>query len=176
MGAVRIAGAGLAGSAAAIAAIQAGVPARMWDPAKIPKHRVCGEFLTPEIGPVLRRLGLWDRFLAAKPARLTRMRLIFGTATSEGRFPEPAYGLSRYRLDSLLRQEAERRGAHWVVERTPGQVDIVAHGRQCATAGNDRLFGFKAHFHGPATDAVELYFFDDFYVGVNSVEDGVTNV
>ncbi|MFN0102827.1 MAG: NAD(P)/FAD-dependent oxidoreductase [Bryobacteraceae bacterium] len=176
MSRVRIAGAGLAGSAAAIAAMRAGSPVRMWDPARIPKHKVCGEFLTPEIGPVLERLGLWDQFLAANPARMTRMRLIFGDNATEGRFPEPAFGLSRYRLDALLRQEAEQRGAQWIVERVPGQVDIVAHGRQNASTGRDRLFGFKSHFRGPVSDAVELYFFDDFYVGVNPVEDGVTNV
>ncbi|HBY63574.1 MAG TPA: hypothetical protein DEH78_27430, partial [Solibacterales bacterium] len=37
-------------------------------------------------------------------------------------------------------------------------------------------FGFKAHFVGPANDAVELYFFRGGYVGVNPVEGGVTNV
>ena len=173
---VRIAGAGLAGSAAAIAAIAAGVPVRMWDPAKIPKHKVCGEFLTPEIGPVLQRLGLWERFLASNPARMTRMRLVFEAGATESRFSEPAYGLSRYRLDAMMREEAERRGAQWIVERVPGQVDIAAHGRQFASTGRDRLFGFKAHFRGPVSDAVELYFFNDFYVGVNPVEDGVTNV
>jgi flavin-dependent dehydrogenase len=176
MSRVRIAGAGLAGSAAAIAARRAGAAVRMWDPARIPKHKVCGEFLTPEIAPVLRELGLWEPFLASKPARMTHMRLIFGTRTAQSRFPEPAFGLSRYRLDALLRTEAEERGAQWIVERVPGQVDVVAHGRQAAAAGRDRLFGFKAHFRGPVSDAVELYFFDGFYVGVNPVEDGVTNV
>ena len=176
MGRVRIAGAGLAGSAAAIAAIKAGAPVCMWDPSRIPKHKVCGEFLTPEIGPVLRRLGLWEQFLAANPARMTRIRLIFGSNAAESRLPEPAFGLSRFRLDALMRDEAERRGAEWMVERVPGRVDVLAHGRQFAATGNDRLFGFKAHFRGPASDAVELYFFDDFYVGVNSVEDGLSNV
>lgn len=176
MGRVRIAGAGLAGSAAAMAALRAASPVRMWDPARIPKHKVCGEFLTPEIGPVLEKLGLWDRFLAARPARMSRMRLHFGLGATESRFSEPAFGLSRYCLDALLREEAERRGAEWVVERVPGKVDIVAHGRQFSSSGRNRLFGFKAHFRGPVSEAVELYFFDDFYVGVNPVEDGVTNV
>jgi hypothetical protein len=39
-----------------------------------------------------------------------------------------------------------------------------------------RLFGFKAHYTGPADDAIELFFFDDCYVGINCVEQGVTNV
>jgi len=173
---VRIAGAGLAGSAAAIAARQSGAPVRMWDPSRTPKHKVCGEFLTPEIEPVMESLGLWQQFLAANPARMTRMQLHFGNSVAQGRLSEPAYGLSRYRLDALLRGEAEQRGAQWVVERVPGKVDIVAHGRRSASSGRNRLFGFKAHFRGPVSDAVELYFFDGFYVGVNPVEDGLTNV
>lgn len=176
MGLIRIGGAGLAGSAAALGAMQAGAKARMWDPARIPKHKVCGEFLTPEIEPVLRDLGLWDQFEAARPARMHRMRLIFDGRATESRFPEPAFGLSRFRLDAMLREEAEARGGQWIVERVPGQVDVVAHGRQFTSTSRNRLFGFKAHFCGPASDAVELYFFDDFYVGVNPVEDGITNV
>lgn len=148
----------------------------MWDPGRLPKHKVCGEFLTPEIRGVLERLGMWELFLAEKPARMERMRLVFGRRAAEGRFPEAAYGLSRYRLDALLRGEAESRGAQWIVERVPGAVDIVAHGRQFAAEGKNRLFGFKAHFRGPVSDAVELYFFNGFYVGVNPVEGGTTNV
>lgn len=173
---VRIAGAGLSGSAAALAAMRAGASARMWDPSRIPRHKVCGEFLTPEIIPVLERLGLLKEFMAAKPALMTRMRLIFESGAAESRLPESAYGLSRYRLDTVLRETAEARGAQWIVERVPGAVDVVAHGRQFASTGRDRLFGFKAHFRGPVSDAVELYFFDGFYVGVNPVEDGITNV
>ena len=62
------------------------------------------------------------------------------------------------------------------MERVTGKLDIVAYGRQFSSSGRDRLFGFKAHFRGPVSDAVELYFFDDFYVGVNPVEGGLTNV
>lgn len=176
MALVRIAGAGLAGSAAAIAARQSGVSVRVWDPSRVPRHKVCGEFLTPEIRPVLESLNLWDAFLSRQPARMERMRLVFGNRASEGRFPEPAYGFSRYRLDALLRGEAESRGAQIIAERVPGAVDIMANGRQFAATGKDRLFGFKAHFRGPVSDAVELYFFNGFYVGVNPVEEGLTNV
>jgi flavin-dependent dehydrogenase len=38
------------------------------------------------------------------------------------------------------------------------------------------LFGFKTHFTGPVDDAVELFFFNGCYVGVNVVESGRTNV
>ena len=38
------------------------------------------------------------------------------------------------------------------------------------------MFGFKAHFEGPGDDAVELFFFNGCYVGVNAIEGGKTNV
>jgi flavin-dependent dehydrogenase len=173
---VRIAGAGLAGSAAALAASRAGAAVRMWDPSRLPRNKVCGEFLTPEIEPVLASLGLWDRFLSLKPARMTRTRLIFDGRTAEGRLPETAFGLSRLQLDVLLRGAAQDAGAEWITERAPAEVDIIAHGRQSRSFGRDRLFGFKAHFLGVPDDAVELHFFDGVYVGVNPVENGVTNV
>jgi flavin-dependent dehydrogenase len=44
------------------------------------------------------------------------------------------------------------------------------------TGRGARLFGFKTHFTGPVDDAVELFFFNRCYVGVNVVERGRTNV
>jgi flavin-dependent dehydrogenase len=172
---VSIAGAGLAGCAAAIAARTAGAEADLYDPARAARHKVCGEFLTPEIEPVLKALGLWDRFLGQQPARMSRMRLIFDGRAAESRFETPAYGLSRLALDTLLREAAVDSGARLRVERAPADCTIVAYGRTQPSKG-DRLFGFKAHFSGPVSDAVELYFFERGYIGVNPVEDGITNV
>ncbi len=172
---IQIAGAGLAGCAAAIAARRAGAEVDLYDPARAAKHKVCGEFLTPEIEPVLKTLGLWDEFLGLGPARMSRMRLIFDGRAAESRFETPAYGLSRMALDGLLRRAAHDRGARHIAERAPADCVIVAHGRRQPSNG-DRLFGFKAHFEGPASEAVELYFFDGGYIGVNPVENGVTNV
>ncbi len=172
---ITIAGAGLAGCAAALAARAAGADVDIYDPARTAKHKVCGEFLTPEIEPVLKTLGLWPDFLAQEPARMSRMRLIFDGRAAESRFPTHAYGLSRLALDSLLRKAAIASGARHIAERAPAGCAIVAHGRTQPSKGN-RLFGFKAHFKGPVSEAVELYFFEQGYIGVNPVENGVTNV
>jgi hypothetical protein len=94
---------------------------------------------------------------------------------------EPAYGISRFVLDRLLMDRALACGAHWRNERAvppyPAPA-VLACGRQFATRREQgvRQFGFKAHFRGPQDDAVELYFFDGCYVGINSVENGLTNV
>ncbi|MBM3784368.1 MAG: hypothetical protein FJW30_08395 [Acidobacteria bacterium] len=176
MQAIRIAGGGLAGSAAALAVRQAGRQAWVWDPAPLPRHKVCGEFLTPEIEGVLQSAGLWDRFAALQPARMSRMDLIFDGRRRSSRFPVPAYGLSRFNLDRLLYDSAKDAGAEYRRERAPDTVDILAHGRQASGPRGGRTFGFKAHFEGPVSEAVELYFSSGFYAGVNPVEGGVTNV
>ena len=57
-----------------------------------------------------------------------------------------------------------------------GEPNVIATGRNLCVARGDNLFGFKAHFRGPVDDAVELYFQGSTYVGLNCVEDGLTNV
>src|SRR5512141_1736597 len=96
---VNILGGGPAGSSAALAALRQGAPARIIERSRLPRHKVCGEFLSPEIGPELERLGIWDVFLAAGPARVRRTALHLGKHVKSSRLPEPAFGLSRYVFD-----------------------------------------------------------------------------
>jgi len=176
---INILGGGPAGSAAALAALRhrtrdTGI--RVIEKSRLPRHKVCGEFFSPEIGPELARLGAWDSFLAAGPARVVRTVLHFGTRQKSSRLPEPAFGLSRYEFDRMLLDEARKAGAE-VSSEEPGQPLIVATGRRAEAARRgQRLFGFKAHFEGPVDDAVELFFFERCYVGVTAIEAGRTNV
>lgn len=91
------------------------------------------------------------------------------------RLSESAWGLSRYALDHILRQRAFELGVRFHAERTH-QATILATGRRPFPAVRPRFFGFKAHFRGPVSDSVDLYFDGPVYVGVNSVENGITNV
>jgi flavin-dependent dehydrogenase len=174
---INILGGGPAGSAAALAASREGVGVRVIEKSRLPRHKVCGEFFSPEIGLELERLGAWDAFLAAGPARVRRTVLHFGAKCKSSRLPEPAYGLSRYTFDVTLLDLARAAGADLVSE--PGEESplIIATGRRATPIRRGaRLFGFKAHFEGPADDAVELFFFERSYVGVTSIEGGRTNV
>lgn len=171
---VTILGGGLAGSAAALSALQRGAPVRICERSHFPRHKVCGEFLSPEIQVPLERNRVWDRFLAAQPARIRRMALHFGKREKTGLLPETAWGLSRFVLDELLLRTAVGRGAQ--LADSIENPRIVASGRSAGAEKGKRLFGFKAHFTGPADDAVELYFFREGYVGINCVENSVTNV
>ena len=173
---ISILGAGPAGSCAAISALRAGAIVRLIERSKFPRHKVCGEFFSPEIEPALDHLGLWPAFSAAGPSKIRRLELHFGRREKISQLAEPAWGLSRYAFDAVLLQSALAAGA--ALQREPGHPpQIVACGRSvAATSRGARLFGFKAHFDGPSHDAVELYFFGRCYIGINTIENGLTNV
>ena len=168
---VRILGGGPAGSSAAIAALREGSTVAIIERAKFPRHKVCGEFLSPAIARALDNLGLslCDR----KPAQIRRMRICIGSADKSANLAESAYGLSRYRFDHWLWQSALQMGATSVGH---GAADIITTGRFARAPKGGRLFGFKAHFTGPSDNAVELFFRGKAYVGINCIEDGITNV
>jgi hypothetical protein len=167
MRAVHVVGGGPAGVMAAFAAMREGAPVRIFEKSAFPRHKVCGEFLSPAILPLLRRAGCEAGFLQLRPAVLSAMRLHFGTRVIRHPLPEPAYGVSRYELDRLLLEHAASAGAqvvreHWSTGAQGVTVILAADRRSIAPAG-DRLFGFKVHFSGPVNDNVELYFFQNCY-------------
>jgi flavin-dependent dehydrogenase len=175
---INILGGGPAGSASALAALREGtrnIGVRVIEKSRLPRHKVCGEFFSPEIGPELERLGAWDAFLAAGPARVRRTVLHFGSRQKSSGLSEPAFGLSRYAFDQIMLDQARATGAEVATE---GEVPrIIATGRRATPIKRGaRLLGFKAHFEGPTDDAVELFFFERCYVGVTSIEGGKTNV
>jgi hypothetical protein len=101
------------------------------------------------------------------------MLIRIGSAEKCEALPEVAYGLSRYALDAWLWDTAIASGA---IAQSNGESNVITTGRKSTLTRGGRLFGFKAHFSGPADDAVELYFAGRTYVGVNCVEAGITNV
>jgi menaquinone-9 beta-reductase len=175
---VEIVGGGPAGASAALSAIADGAHAVIHERSRLPRHKVCGEFLSPEILPLLETLGVASGFLQARPAHIRRMVLVTGRRTKSAPLPESAFGLSRWAFDNLLFQHAITAGARHqrVHVSEPSLGTIWATGRGSAQPRGARLFGFKAHYTGPTDDAVELYFWKGCYVGINTVENGVTNV
>src|SRR5438067_8868883 len=99
---INILGGGPAGASAALAALAEGARVQVIEKSKFPRHKVCGEFFSPEIAPELERLGVWDAFKSARPARVRRMKLHFGRREKSCTLPEPAWVLSRYVFDNLL--------------------------------------------------------------------------
>lgn len=175
---ILVVGGGLAGTAAAIAARRQGAEVTIVEKSRFPRHKVCGEFLSPRVVEILDSLGMAAPFFTREPALMRRVILNFAGREKRFSLPSPAYGLSRFRLDELMLSSARTFGATVLSERPADEFPrtILANGRTQSAPKGNRLFGFKAHFTGEANDAVELYFFGEGYVGVNPVEGGMTNV
>lgn len=175
---IRVIGAGPAGGAAALTALGEGAAVEIYEKSRFPRHKVCGEFLSGQAAGLLRHLGVWPA-IAAEAVPIREMLVTFGHRQRRATLPEPAWGLSRRRLDELLLDAARERGAAFF--REPGgpgpQRTIVATGRHSRQPKGERLFGFKAHFTGASSERVELYFFGEgSYLGVSPVEGGRVNV
>lgn len=106
MKAPLILGAGPAGSAAAIMLGRQGARPVLMERQRETGDALCGGFLSWRTLETLARLGIEEPDGHA----VSRLRLFAGRRMAEADLPRPAMGLSRHRLDSLLIEEAIRRG------------------------------------------------------------------
>lgn len=189
---VAVIGAGPAGSTLAALLAQKGVRVALYDRDTFPRDKLCGEFLSYDALPLLDALGVTKAIDEANAPRITRCRVV-GARTYEFALPHAARGVSRLFFDDLLLRTAERNGAirrdgTTVTDLRELNAKVIAGawgrwGRfdQQLSRGfvrdrSHRNFGFKRHYTGPPTDAIELYSFRRGYLGVNAVEGNVTNI
>ena len=195
-----ILGGGPAGSAAAIALAKGGVRATILERTREPGDAICGGFLSWQTLAALERLGIAADDL--NPNATTRLRLFAGTHVAEARLPAPARGVSRTRLDEVMRTRAVASGAgveRGVTVRTlsgttarlaaGGDVTsdtiLLATGKhelrglpRATQDADDPTLGIRVHLRAvPAIgDAIELHLFDGGYAGIVVQEDGRANV
>lgn len=105
-------GGGLAGCSTAFQLAQRGYDVCLVEESTYPRHKLCGEFLSPEAQSPFRRLGILDAVHEAGASAIDRTLLSApnGTTTQHA-LPETALGLSRCQLDRLLFQRACAAGA-----------------------------------------------------------------
>ena len=175
---VEIIGGGLAGLALGLGLRARGVPVRLIEAGKYPRHRVCGEFITGLDHDTRRELQLTDILAGARQAR--------GVLWSEpGRpsvrhdLPEVALCLSRYHLDESMASAFAaaggdlRTGCRGPSDAKPGR--IMASGRR-PQAGS-RWVGLKQHFHQlDLREDLELHLGQGAYVGLTRIEGRAVNV
>lgn len=118
---VLIIGGGLAGLTAALDLRARGHEVAVVERKQYPFHRVCGEYVSNEVLPYLRRLGADPAPLG--PARLTRFLL----SSPAGRtlsvpLDMGGFGVSRFALDHYLFQLAEARGVQVLQKSTVAEV------------------------------------------------------
>ncbi|SFK97687.1 Dehydrogenase (flavoprotein) [Paenibacillus sp. 1_12] len=105
-------GAGIAGSSLAKSLADQGWDTVLIDRQLFPRHKVCGEFLSPESQHTLNALGLLNTVKSLQPSLISKIRLIFSRGDIlEIPLPGHAIGVSRYLLDSTLHSEVIRSGA-----------------------------------------------------------------
>lgn len=104
---VVIIGAGPAGSALAATLAQQGWDVLLVEREAFPRHKVCGEFLSPEAQSTLHNFDLHKVITALHPVPITQAKLVtrHGLALQTP-LPGCAWGLSRYALDRTLADAA----------------------------------------------------------------------
>lgn len=120
---IAIAGAGPAGSSIAILLSKAGFNVSLVEKAAFPRHKLCGEFVSPECLSHFEELGVSEKlhpFSSEKIVSTTFYSLDGASASvptkwfSGGEFG--AIGLSRYTMDEVLFRHAEEAGAEVLEE------------------------------------------------------------
>jgi flavin-dependent dehydrogenase len=202
---LAVIGGGPAGSSAAITAARMGAKVALFEARDFPRHRICGEFVSAESLNLL--FGLLEdapeaASVFAKAPVIDRMRLLFGKRVIEAGVSPAALSISRYDLDALLWQTAQRAGVEacsncevtacndsgpFTLQTSSGRFSakalIVAAGRWSQFTADRTLppgpkwLGVKAYFREPdASPSTDLYFFESGYCGVQPVATDVVNV
>lgn len=203
---VLIIGGGIAGLTLALLLARKGMQVIVIEQHDYPRHKVCGEYLSLEVLPLLESLGI------ALPEvtfpRIRRLWLSAGSGKSiQSSLSMGGVGISRYALDQMLYLAAKSAGAKiftqtqvshlkshvygFEVNTRDGrcfQADMVvgAHGKH---GSPDRFLhrnidksqaiytGLKWHFEGPwDQNVVALHNFPGGYAGISAVENGKVNV
>ncbi|MBJ6108724.1 FAD-dependent monooxygenase [Hymenobacter sp. BT523] len=118
---ILLIGGGLAGLAAALDLAARGHRVAVVERKHYPFHKVCGEYVSNEVLPYLRRLGADPAALA--PAAIGRFELSSpGGRTLTAPLDLGGFGVSRYRLDDFLYQRAQARGVEFYLKSTVTDV------------------------------------------------------
>lgn len=115
---VIIIGGGPAGTSAAITLAGRGARVLVLEEKRMPRPKLCGEFITPESFPTLERLGVMSAMMAAGAQRLTQLSLVVASGkrvhtpmSAMSDIADWAMSLSRARFDQILFERARAAGA-----------------------------------------------------------------
>lgn len=112
---VIIVGGGLAGSSAAIRLAGLGHAVCLLEKDRMPRDKLCGEFLSTEVAGMCNDLGILETLVSSGARKIRRLRM---TSTRSHLFetalPGTAFGISRRTLDHMLFERAAEVGAHTI--------------------------------------------------------------
>jgi menaquinone-9 beta-reductase len=177
---VIVVGGGPAGATAAAACAQRGLQVALFEHARFPRHKVCGNVINPNCWPVFERLGV-----ARKIQELPQQTIESASFTTMGRhtltvpLPRPTVTILRSLLDAALLDHARSCGVHVIEGETVHDVladrrVVTSHGKYSArnaiigadgrhsvvarraglaalVRGSNQHIAFQSHFRAPVT-------------------------
>jgi len=202
---VGIVGGGLAGLVSAILLNRKGFDVTLFEKKRYPFHRVCGEYISNETTPFLKREGLYPSDYGPPVIRNFILSSISGS-TSRVNLGMGGFGISRYTYDPFLVNVARKEGVEVQEGVAVNNVSFQESSFQIETSNKhyetpvvigafgkrskldkalDRNFmkyrspfvGVKYHVKADFPgDAVALHNFPLGYCGISQVEDGKYNM
>ena len=202
---IIIVGGGISGLITAIQLAKAGIVPILIEKKIYPFHRVCGEYISNEVVPFLKSLGLFPEKFS--PPALTRFQLtsVNGKA-AHLHLDLGGFGISRYLFDQFLYEKGIEAGVHFLlgteVEDVRFTKDTFLVQTKYQTLETDLVIGsfgkrskidmklgrsfikkrspylgVKYHVRTEhPPDLIALHNFKDGYCGISNIEDGKTNL
>lgn len=194
---VSIIGAGPAGSACARELLRNGIDVAVFERARFPRDKVCGEFVSPAAVQCLEYLGVVQDVRAAGAIEISSAVLAFEDRV-QVRVPldRPALGVSRRTLDRLLAavpgvhqahsvrsMERDRHGFRLLVDAPDRTfdvssrlvVDAAGKSSRFSPGVSTRRYGVQFHSGGTVDQALQMMFARNKYGGTIPVEGGRSN-
>jgi flavin-dependent dehydrogenase len=202
---VIIIGGGLAGLTCALHLSQHAISTLLIEKQAYPKHKVCGEYVSNEVLPYLRYLGVDPLEYGAKKIVQFELTTPRGN-TIKAKLPLGGFGISRYTFDHILAEKAKKSGVLFIEDSATdiqyekeefrvttkknaiytSKIVIGAYGKRSALDIKlDRNFiqkkspflAVKTHVTGDfPDDLVALHNFKGGYCGVSKIENGDINL
>jgi flavin-dependent dehydrogenase len=166
---------------------------------RLPRHKVCGEFVSPESLRLLGSLLDQNQFSIAQP-QITHARVFLGHKAVSLPVSPAAYSIPRFELDAALLGAARRAkvcaaegmtvreviqdggfAVHVDGKKYSAKAVVNTTGRwsqltRYEIANQAKWIGLKAHFsEASPPDSVDLYFFPGGYCGVQAVSKNAVN-
>jgi flavin-dependent dehydrogenase len=202
---VIIIGGGLAGLTSAIHLSKFGLKVILIEKNEYPKHKVCGEYISNEVLPYFKGLGLEISDLEPSVISKLEFSTVKGKIIS-GDLPLGGFGISRYELDYYLSKKAILNGCQIIQDividiqflddefnistsnnlEFKSRIVLGAFGKRSNIdqklnrnffLKNSPWLAVKAHYYGEFPNyLVGLHNFKGGYCGVSKVESNVINV
>ena len=150
---VIIAGAGPAGSSAAIHLARGGLHVLLVEQKKFPRPKLCGEFISPECEQHFQKLGVSEEMACSAPSLISETVFYSSrghhvTVPSNWFGGSAALGLSRAVMDDVLLRRAQTCGVN-VLEGATINEPILDHNKVLGV--RLKLDGHEREYHAPIT-------------------------